>query len=268
MSALTTSTSTATASLSTSTSSGVASANTNTATLSTSSSTQFANANAQNAAFSNMLSRSFACAVAGQLFDGTSCRTPAVTIPDFSSGITCNSGLRGALRLNGSSVVVCDGAAWRVSYTAPLGTSINPAASCAAIVSAGDFKNGNGQYILRLSDGSAQPIACEGSTSRGGDGTSALKVASTCATALAYFGVRSGRVFIDSANSPPNPAAAVLVYCQEGVNQGGDGSSSAQSALSCSILINVWGKASGLYWVGGKQVYVCLLFSWWLFSFA
>jgi hypothetical protein len=265
---LSTSTSTSTASLSTSTlnsftSTNNAITNLNTATSSsiTSHSTRIASLTSNDAAqtttisaLSNILSTASACAANGLLFNGVSCKSPAVNLVDFSTSEACNSGLRGAVRWNVTSVVVCTGTAWKVGYTAPQGSSINPAATCAAIVANGDYIYGPGIYHLTLSDGTRAEIACEGATSRGGDGSTALKVASSCATALAYFNIQDGRVYIDTVNSPPKSSAAVLVYCLNGVNMGGDGSTLAQSSASCNTLVTAWGKSSGLYYVGGAQM--------------
>lgn len=188
------------------------------------------------------------------LYDPVSatCKLGKTGVSDWASTLSCSSANRGDIRLNSTQLVMCDGTAWRIAYTPPLGSIINPAASCAALVASGDFSlRGNGVYYLRMSDNSVRPQVCEGSTNRGGDGSSTISIASSCATVLTYFSIQSGRVYIDSTGATtPVASNAILNYCFNGVSEGGDGSTAALSSASCLSAMNRWGLKTA------AQVYV------------
>jgi len=58
------------------------------------------------------------------------------------------------------------------------------------------------------------------------------------------------RAFIDNVNPIPLAAAAKSVLCAFGVNQGGDGSTAANSGTSCATLQTHFGKGPGRYFIG------------------
>jgi trimeric autotransporter adhesin len=212
----------------------------------------FTTVNANFAALSTALAATQSCQVLGMLYDsGTStCKYAKLTVTDWSGALPCGSTTRGDIRFDGTNVVVCDGTVWRASYTQPVGSLANPASSCSAVTSSYFSMLGNGYYYLRMSDNSVAPVACESATSRGSDGSTTVRVASSCATAWQYFKVQTGFVYVDKTGATtPTQANAILVLCMNGVSLGGDGSTAALSSTSCSALTQTWGKASGMYYV-------------------
>jgi hypothetical protein len=229
---------------------------------STTASTAAASASAQVssgiAALSTQLSRVASCSALNLAYDSVAntCRSARSALPDWTASSACSLGNRGETRFNQTYIVMCNGASWVVAYQAPLGSAINPAASCAAIIESGDMVYGNGTYYMRLADGSVSQIVCEGSIQLGGDGQTLARAAASCAVLQTYFNLNSTFAFIDSTSSVPTAASAIRVYCHNGVSQGGDGSSIAKSAISCSPLSTYWGKTAGMYHVNGVSRYV------------
>jgi hypothetical protein len=207
--------------------------------------------NSQYASVSTSIARTFSCQAQGMVYDQgtTTCKPPIVIASIWSNTLPCSSTYRGDVRFDGAKLLVCDGSAWRPAYTSPFGTVTNPASSCSQ---ADRSILGNGLYYMRMSDNSVAQVVCESTTSRGSDGATVVRVASTCATVNAYFNLQVTRAYVDkNALTTPSTSNAVLVMCAYGSNLGGDGSSSANSATSCDALINYWNKPPGRYYVNG-----------------
>eukprot|EP00042_Codosiga_hollandica_P034334 m.239755 g.239755 ORF g.239755 m.239755 type:complete len:578 (-) comp54382_c0_seq7:168-1901(-) len=195
------------------------------------------------------------CSNTRQVYDNLSnaCLTPGANAFDWSSSIACNATSKGDVRWNVSTLVYCSGSAWVQVYIPPLGSILNPAASCVAVAASSAY-TGNGTYWLRLSDGTVAKQVCEGSANYGGDGSSYLQTAKSCTYAQKYFGVTNAQTYIDptTGNQVPVASNSILVHCLNGASQGGNGSSLALSAVSCNAIWQYWTGMSGQYYVAGS----------------
>lgn len=202
------------------------------------------------------------CNKLGMIFDDVQkqCTLAGVTLTAYSDSETCSNGRIGAMRYTTTSLLLCNGTDWTKVNQSPLGTSItNPASSCTQIVQAGSFTS-NGLYYILQSSGVILQQVCESSSNRGSDGSSTIKVATSCATMKQYFGLTSNFGYVDSSGAnPPVAANAVYVYCNNGVSEGGNGASIATTALtSCGQLMSRWSLGSGQYYVNGALTFVAL----------
>ena len=110
--------------------------------------------------------------------------------------VACGSSNIGAIRLNGSTILLCvSGSSW-IPVNPNIGSSISyPATSCAQIVSVAGT-NVNGVYWITQSGGSIIQQACVGSTNYGGNGTSVLASSASCAALQTYFAATAGMYYI------------------------------------------------------------------------
>ena len=138
------------------------------------------------------------------------------------------------------------------------GSSANEASdSCEAIFTHYQTRTGrvppSAIYWLRDAQGQTYRAYCEmlptGGVYRGGDGKSRNRPSVDCGFLYRHWAPDSGAFFISTNLSDPSATAPVTCDMSDtamGRNAGGDGSSRAAAAVSCTTIKNVFDGASGL----------------------
>jgi hypothetical protein len=181
----------------------------------------------------------------------------------------CTSSYAGGLRYNTNSTLeVCNGAHWVGVPQANLGSALNPATTCNAILKSGSA-NGNGFYyfkplpVQRYCNMSVSPAM-----SLGGDGISSETASLGCAQLAQLYPTLNTTAVRFVTASPAVATAEALTsvsvgraFCSLSLGTGTllsyDGSTALMSATSCAVLTNtsIFNSPSGVYWMGGVQVY-------------
>ena len=125
--------------------------------------------------------------------------------------VACTSSNVGAIRLNGSTILLCvTGSSW-IPVNPNIGSSINyPATSCAQVVSVAGT-NVNGVYWITQTGGSIIQQACVGSTNYGGNGTSALASSASCSALQTYFAATAGMYYVGGTSVSVNWHASLYL---------------------------------------------------------